>query len=165
MQQRNLLTYSYESSHYPAYEWQKQAGLAVQVVKTAVADEPARRTAYRWAEKKLHYTVWSTTHILTYLAELLTWAAHNGMEINTSKTKEMVLGRLANTNLPLPNIASQTVERVTTYKLLGVHIDSTLSWSTHIEYIIKKATRRLYFLKQLQTAGLPNSHFIFILQL
>jgi len=29
------------------------------------------------------------THILTYLAELLTWAAHNGMEINTSKTKEI----------------------------------------------------------------------------
>jgi len=76
------------------------------------------------------------THILTYLAELFTWAAHNGMEINTSKTKEMVLGRLANTNLPLPNISSQTVERVTTYKLLGVHIDSTLSWYTHIEYIV-----------------------------
>ena len=54
------------------------------------------------------------THILTYLTELLTWAAHNGTEINTSKTKEMVLGRLANINLPLPNIASQTVERVTT---------------------------------------------------
>ena len=74
------------------------------------------------------------THILTYLADLLTWAAHNGMEINTSKTKEMVLGHLANTNLL--NITSQTVERVTTYKLLGVHIDSTFSWSTHIEYIL-----------------------------
>ena len=53
------------------------------------------------------------THILTYLAELLTWEAHSGMEINTSKTKEMVLGHLANTNSPLPNIASQTVERLT----------------------------------------------------
>jgi len=53
------------------------------------------------------------THILTYLADLLTWAAYNGTEINTPKTKEMVLGRLANTSLPLPNIASQTVERVT----------------------------------------------------
>ena len=28
------------------------------------------------------------THILTYLADLLTWAALNGMEINTSKTKK-----------------------------------------------------------------------------
>jgi len=82
------------------------------------------------------------------------------MEIDTSKTKEMVLGRLTNTNLPLPNIVSQTVERVTTYKLLGVHIDSTLSWSTHIEHIIEKITTRLYFLKQLKRAGLPNSHFL-----
>jgi len=82
------------------------------------------------------------------------------MEINTSKTKEMVLGRLANSNLPLPNIASQTVERVTTYKLLGVHIDSTLSWSTHIEYIVKKATTRLYFLKQLKRAGLPGMNLL-----
>ena len=42
------------------------------------------------------------THIQTYmyLTNLLTWADHNGMEINTSKTKEMVLGRLASTNLP-----------------------------------------------------------------
>jgi len=83
------------------------------------------------------------------LADLLTWAAHNGMEINTSKTKEMVLGRLANTNLPLPNIASQTVERVTTYKLLGVHIDSTLSWSTHqkgnYKAIFPKTTLKSWF--------------------
>ena len=82
------------------------------------------------------------------------------MEINTSKTKEMVLGRLANTNSPLSNIASQTVETVTAYKYLGVHIDSTLFWSTHIEHIIKKATTRLYFLKQLKRAGLPNSHLL-----
>ena len=38
----------------------------------------------------------------------------------------MVLG-MVNTNLTLPNIASQTVERVTAFKVLGVHIDSTLS--------------------------------------
>jgi len=31
------------------------------------------------------------THILTYLADLFTWAAHSGMEINTSKTKKWYL--------------------------------------------------------------------------
>jgi len=31
-------------------------------------------------------------HISTYLADLLTWAAHNGVELNISKTKEMILG-------------------------------------------------------------------------
>jgi len=35
-----------------------------------------------------------------------------------------------------------------------------LSWSTHIEHIIKKATTRLYFLKQLKTAGLSNRHLL-----
>jgi len=31
------------------------------------------------------------THILTYLADLLTWAAHNGIEINTPNTKKLYL--------------------------------------------------------------------------
>jgi len=78
------------------------------------------------------------THMSTYLADLLTWAAHNGMEINTSKTKEMLLGPLATTNLPLLTISSQTIERVTSFKLLGVHLDSSLAWSTHINHIIKR---------------------------
>ena len=75
--------------------------------------------------------------------------AHNGMEINTCKTTQMVLGRLANT-------ASQTVQRVTTYKLLGVHI----------EHIIKNATTKLYFLKQLKKIVCPIvTYFIFMSQL
>jgi len=45
------------------------------------------------------------TYIPTYLANLLTWAAQNGMEINTSKKKEMVLGHLAITDLPFLNIS------------------------------------------------------------
>jgi len=55
-------------------------------------------------------------------------------------------------------ISSQTIERVTSFKLLGVHLDSSLAWSTHISHIIKKATTRLYFLKQLKRAGLSNSN-------
>jgi len=52
------------------------------------------------------HTWYPHLNVGAYLADLLTWAAHYGMEINTSKTKEMVLGRLANTYLPLLNIAS-----------------------------------------------------------
>ena len=50
--------------------------------------------------------------------------------------------------------------RVTSFKLLGVHLDSSLAWSTHINHIIKKATTRLYFLKQLKRAGLSSSHLL-----
>jgi len=48
----------------------------------------------------------------------------------------------------------------TSFKLLGLHIDSSLSWSTHIDHVIKKATTRLYFLKQLKRAGLSSSHLL-----
>ena len=54
----------------------------------------------------------------------------------------------------------QSTGKLFEFSSLGVHIDSTLSWSTHIEYIIKKATTRLYLLKQLKRAGLPNSHLL-----
>ena len=50
--------------------------------------------------------------------------------------------------------------RVTSFKLLGVHLDSSLAWSTHINHIIKKATTRLYFLKQFKRAGLSSSHLL-----
>jgi len=58
------------------------------------------------------------------------------------------------------NISSQTIERVNSYKLLGIHIDSFLSWSIHIDHIIKRTTTRLYFLKQLKRSGLSNTHLL-----
>ena len=72
----------------------------------------------------------------------------------------MILGRLAQTNLPLPTTTTGTIERVTSFKLLGVYIDSSLSWTTHINNITKKATRRLYFLKQLKRAGLTINQLL-----
>ena len=98
------------------------------------------------------------THISTYMA--LANAVHNGMELNISKTKEMILGQLAVTNLPLLSISSHTIDRVTLFKLLGVHTVWSLSWSIHIDHIVKKATTRLYFLKQLKRTGLSSSHLL-----
>ena len=45
-------------------------------------------------------------------------------------------------------------------KLLGVYIDSNLSWHTHVEAIVSKATQRLYFLKQLKRAEVPRAQLL-----
>ena len=53
-----------------------------------------------------------------------------------------------------------TVERVATFKLLGIHLDINLSWSVHINGITSKASKRLYFLKQLKRAGVPQNQLL-----
>ena len=70
---------------------------------------------------------------------------------------------MARANLPLLTITTtntttttDTIHRVTSFKLLGVYIESTMSWTIHVDNMVKKATRRLYFLKQLKRAGLTS---------
>ena len=42
---------------------------------------------------------------------------------------------------------NNTIERVTTYKLLGIIISNDLKRSEHIDYISRKASKRLYSLR------------------
>jgi len=62
------------------------------------------------------------------------------MQINISKTKEMVLGRLNIDNLPLLSTSLGSVERITSFKLLGINVDAKLSRSLHINIISAKAS-------------------------
>jgi len=82
------------------------------------------------------------------------------MQINTSKTKEMIIGSLDSINLSPLSTSSGTVERVATFKLLGIHLDVNLSWYVHINSITSKASKRLYFLKQLKRAGVPQNQLL-----
>ena len=74
------------------------------------------------------------------------------MNINVTKTKEMIVG--VNVNPP-PQLVynDETIERVLCYKLLGVLIDTNLKWDNHIDLICLKASARLHFLVQLQRNG------------
>ncbi len=45
------------------------------------------------------------------------------------------------------------VERVSSFKFLGVHITEDLTWSAHTDAVLKKAHQRLFFLKRLRKFG------------
>ena len=64
-------------------------------------------------------------------------------------------------DLPLvlkqPEIENNTIERVTSYKLLGLWIDDNMKWNTNTEKIVKKAAKRLFFLKVLKSYGASTS--------
>ena len=57
----------------------------------------------------------------------------------------MIISRKRETTLPsLPlTLNGSVMERVETFKYLGVHISQNLSWSTHVKYICTKAKRIL----------------------
>jgi len=58
------------------------------------------------------------------------------MQVNSSKTKEMIIG--LKINLPLLTTPLGTIERVSSFKYLGVHIESSLAWLTYVNSILKK---------------------------
>jgi hypothetical protein len=97
--------------------------------------------------------------------QLCTWCIDNGMKINVKKTKEMLIhfGKgVNNSEIPMLSINNVTVERVTTFKLLGVVFSSDLSWSSHVLYLLNIVYERYYFIFQLVRAGLPSSDIIVI---
>jgi len=57
-------------------------------------------------------------------------------------------------------------ERVSSFKLIGVHIDKDLRWNSHFDFIATRTNSRLFALKQLKRSGLPVKDLVtfYILQ-
>ena len=91
--------------------------------------------------------------IVDELANIQIWAKRNNLNLNDSKTKELVVRRprtKANT-LPTPLVG---VERVDVMNVLGVLIDGRLSFREHIDWISTKSAQSLYALRNLRAHGL-----------
>ncbi|KAI4905611.1 hypothetical protein NFI96_003219 [Prochilodus magdalenae] len=90
------------------------------------------------------------------VAELVDWCGYNNLSLNTDKTKEMIVDprrRRRELHTPL-FIGGTEVERVKTFKFLGVHISEDLTWSHNTHYIVRKSQQRLYFLRRLRKFGM-----------
>ena len=62
---------------------------------------------------------------------------------NALKCKFMVISRLRKNSVPVPQLKmyNQPLDRVSSYKYLGVNTSDDLMWSTHIDEISSKARR------------------------
>ncbi len=90
-----------------------------------------------------------------YLGEverLTSWCQDNCLSLNVSKTKELIVDFRKRQQRPYtPLMISGTpVERVSSFKYLGVNISEDLTWTAHIQTQVKKARQRLYHLRQLR---------------
>ena len=62
---------------------------------------------------------------------------------------------------PAPlTVGGSVIERVVTFKLLGVYISDDLLCNVHIEHEVKKANKRLYALPALKKSGLTITQLV-----
>ena len=96
--------------------------------------------------------------------EISNFSSARGMELNPKKCKEMIINFLQY-RIPCDQsmfINRQCVERVHSFKILGVYLSDDLTWNTHVDHILKKANSRLFALRLLKKAGLGHTDLITI---
>ena len=79
---------------------------------------------------------------------LTSWTEQNFLQFNADKCKYMVISRKRQMNLSLESqpplqVNGVTMERVDSYKYLGVWITSNLSWNKHISEVCRKARQKV----------------------
>ena len=70
---------------------------------------------------------------------------------NGYKTKEMLIGPIRKE--PPLSLDGDVIDRVKTFKILGVHVSDKVKWSHYIDVICSKAASHLHFLKLLARYG------------
>ncbi|KAK7929457.1 hypothetical protein WMY93_005852 [Mugilogobius chulae] len=89
---------------------------------------------------------------------LESWCHNNNLVLNTKKTKEIVVDfrRRGHTDHQPLFIGKDVVERVQSFKFLGVTVTEDLSWGDHISKAVGKAQQRLYYLRKLKSAHISR---------
>ena len=95
------------------------------------------------------------------IEEIIVWSKLNHMNINWNKTKEMILGSVKDLIAQPLRVEEHVIQRVDSFKLLGLIIDSNLRWNKHVEFICSKASQRLHYLKLLKRSGLSSDELLY----
>ena len=76
------------------------------------------------------------------------WMMDNGLKLNTTKSKCMLIHSSRKRDLPPLNLylLGSQIDQVSSFKFLGVIINDTLTWSDHIDYISWKVSRSICLL-------------------
>ena len=92
------------------------------------------------------------------LQKLSEWFAINKLSLNIKKTNFMIFGskRILNKNFKLI-INREALVEITSFKFLGIFIDSKLTWKNHINFISNKLARNIGIIKKLQNKLSGNS--------
>ena len=86
------------------------------------------------------------------------------MVLSGKKCKEMCISFLQYCPFPPAPlmVGSSLIEKVSCYKLLGVHLSDNLTWNEHVTYIVKKGSKRLFAIRALKKCRLTDRQLILV---
>ena len=88
------------------------------------------------------------------LDKTTSWCNKNSMVLHPDKTKCMIITTRQKQQRTHPKLIlkldTSLIEEVKSHKMLGLIIDSHLTWNTHIESTIKHVSKNIFLLKQLK---------------
>ena len=89
----------------------------------------------------------------TVVDNFVTWSELNHLQLNVTKTKELIVDlRREKTAAVTPvSIQGVPVDTVEEYKYLGVYFNNKLDWSRNAEAVYKKGQSRLFCLRRLRS--------------
>ena len=92
------------------------------------------------------------------------FAVNNNMRLKPRICKTMNADFLLyNSCVPRPiAVGWSDIDQISTFKLPGVFLSEDLTWTVHCDYIVKKANRRLYPLRQLMKCKVPSAGIVHI---
>ena len=104
----------------------------------------------------------SPSYLNCIVDDIQCFSHRNNMRLNPAKCKAMTIDFLDYNSCTWRPICTGgvVIERVKSFKLLGVYISEDLTWGVHCDYIIKKANRHLYALRTPKKYGLPTLDLI-----
>jgi hypothetical protein len=94
-----------------------------------------------------------STDLTSNLNHVANWLEANKLTLNVNKTKVMIFGtthildRFSNISLSYNN---NVIEMVKEFKYLGVKFDSTMSWSSHVDYLANNVSKRIGIIKRVK---------------
>ena len=85
------------------------------------------------------------------LPDFVKWCEESFLDLNVSKTKELIDFRKQKAIVPASTIHGKDVEIVNGYRYLGTWFDSRLKFDTNTDMIVKKAHQRIYLLRRIRS--------------
>ena len=80
------------------------------------------------------------------------WLSANKLTLNINKSKYMLFSKHKNSQLPKLNlqINNSNIQSTSEFNFLGLHINTKLTWDTHVNVIGNKISRVIGIIKKLQ---------------